>query len=202
MKGNKNKVQIRDGYDQWMKYYNPTANEVQAKNAASGIRAFIDPITDERVYPFVPMGSDGSSYSYVVGTEKNMTYFLQACKRVKFYYSGTGGAATNLTVTVTDVETGEAVTVDGPDAKGKNVASNVVEAEVNPNHLSTVKIIATTGDMLIYALKMWPSDEEGISEVRPDSHSRSDSPTYNLWGQRVNSDHGGIIIQDGSIKLK
>ncbi|MBO4754006.1 MAG: hypothetical protein J5543_05380 [Bacteroidales bacterium] len=200
VKGNKNKVQIRDGYDQWMKYYNPSANEVQAKNAASGIRAFIDPVTDTWVYPFVPTGSDGSSYSYVVGTEKNMTYFLQACKRVKFYYSGTGGAATNLTVTVTDVETGEAVTVVGPDAKGKNVASNMVEAEVNPNHLSTVKIIATTGDMLIYALKMWPSDEEGISIVRPDTHSNS--PSYNLWGQRVNSDHSGMVIQDGSIKFK
>ena len=202
VKGNKNKVQIRDGYDQWMKYYNPSANEVQAKNAQSGIRAFIDPVTDQRVYPFVPTGSDGSSYSYVVGTEKNMTYFLQGCERVKFYYSGTGGAATNLTVTVTDVETGEAVTVEGPDAKGKNVASNVVEAEVNPNHLSTVKIIATTGDMLIYALKMWPSEGSGIREVNTNNCLRSTSPSYNLWGQRVKDGNQGIIIQDGVIKMK
>ena len=202
VKGNKNKVQIRDGYDQWMKYYNPSANEVQAKNSSNGIRAFIDPITDNQVYPFVPRGSDGSTYSYVVGTEKSMTYFLQACERVKFYYSGTGGAATNLTLTITDVETGEKTVIEGPDARGKNVASATVEAELNPNHLHTVMIKATTGDMLIYALKMWPGDAEGIREVNPDNQLRTASPSYNLWGQRVGNNHSGIVIQDRMIKIK
>ena len=85
---------------------------------------------------------------------------------------------------------------------GKNVASATVEAELDPKHLYTVKIIATTGDMLIYALKMWPGDAEGIQEVNPDNQFHVTPPSYNLWGQRVGNNHGGIVIQDGTIMIR
>ena len=63
-------------------------------------------------------------------------------------------------------------------------------------------IKATTGDMLIYALKMWPGDAEGIQEVNPDNQSHATSPSYNLWGQKVGNNHSGIFIQDRMIKIK
>lgn len=75
------------------------------------------------------------------------------------------------------------------------MASNTVEAELDPNHLHTVMIKATTGDMLIYALKMWPGDAEGILEVNPDPHFHSSVPSYNLWGQRVDNNHTALSFK-------
>ena len=214
-KGVAGKVQMRDVYDQWIKYTNPDGNEVQAKNNSNGIRAYINPTTDAKVAGFVPKGVSGTDYSYVVGTKKSMTYFVQGCSHIKFYYSGTGGASTNLTMTVTKVgaatESGEPsadITADSPreviaapDAKGKNVASATVETDLDPAEQYTVSLLATTGDMLVYATKLWPADADGITEVYANDAADADNdaaaPCYNIAGQRVTFAARGIIIRNG-----
>ncbi|MBQ0021121.1 MAG: hypothetical protein KBT39_11450 [Bacteroidales bacterium] len=161
-KGVAGKYQVADAYASWIKYTNPTANEVQAKKGSDGIKAFINPDTDKKVSGFVPTGKNGTTYNYCVGTEKYMTYYITNCERVKFYYSGTGGAATNLYVEAT--VSGDASTtqrVYGDDAAGKNVASEAVEMELDPARKYQVKVQATTGDMLIYAVKLWPGVIKG-----------------------------------------
>jgi len=184
-KGDKGKVQVRDSYDQWMKYTNPSANEVHAKNSQSGIKCFIDPMTDRTVAAFVPKGSDGSTYCYVAGTQKSMTYYLQHCQRLKLYYSGTAGTATNLFIEITEAGNASSTTrVYGDNAEGKNVASETVETPLDPSKAYQVKAMATTGDMLIYALKLWPGAADGIEQVGADD-DESRPVLYDLMGRRV-----------------
>ena len=154
-KGVPGKVQITDQYSQWCQYYNPTANEVQAKNSTNAVY-FLDPLTDKPCSRKSVPG--GSGYCYVVGTEKSMTYWLRDCTKAKIYYTGSGGAATALHLEVTDGTDGTFYTVQGPPATGKSVASNAVETTLNPDHKYKIKIIADKdgGDMLIYATKLWP----------------------------------------------
>lgn len=191
-KGNAGKVQIRDAYEEWIKYYNPTANEVQAKE---GVGAFIDPTTDAPCSAFYPKGKDGCKYSYVVGTEKYATYCLDACSRIKFYYTGTGGSATAVNVTVVNMDTEEQISFTGEEAKGKNVASAVTEAELDPNCRYAVRIAGSTGDMLIYAVKMWPGKKtSGIENAQTDGNAGNADVLHNVAGQRVASSYKGIVI--------
>ena len=195
VKGNAGKVQMRDGYDEWMKYHNPSANEVQAKN---NVMAFIDPATDKESSGFKPKGADGSEYSYVVGTEKHMTYCLQGCSRVKFYYTGTGGAAKSVLLTVVNLDTGEEHVFEGEPAPGKNVVSNVTETTLDASCRYAVRISGTTGDMLIYAVKLWPGDgtETGIESVE-NGDGNAEGAYYNAAGQRVGQSARGLLIHNG-----
>lgn len=153
-KGEAGKVQIEPKYSDWCQYYNPTANEVQAKNASNAVY-YLDPMTDKACSRRSVPG--GSGYCYVVGTLKSMTYFLQDCSKVKIYYTGSGGAAKALHLEVSDVTAGTSAYVQGGEALGKSVASNCVETELNPQHKYKVKVIADSdgGDMLVYATKLW-----------------------------------------------
>jgi len=201
-KGDKGKVQIRDGYDQWMKYYNPSANEVHGKNANNGIKCFIDPLTDKKVAAFVPKGADGSTYCYVAGTAKTMTYYLQHCQGLKFYYSGTAGTATNLYIEVTEAGNAASSTrIYGENAEGKNVASETVETTLDPDKLYQVKIVATTGDMLIYALKLWPGEPSAIQQVKAEETAEV-STTYDLFGRPAKASTHGIYCAGGRVCLK
>lgn len=197
VKGVAGKVQIRDGYDLWMKYYNPTANELQSSVER---KAFINPWTDG-TYNRVISGADGSKVSYVVGTEKNMNYFIKNCSKVKIYYTGSGGAATymNMIVMASD---GTVQTIAGGDATGKGVKSNTVEAVLNPSLTYQIRAIAPSdgGDICIYALKLWPGNGDGIQDITiPMSDSFGKS--YNLRGQRVGNAYKGIVIRDGRKKI-
>lgn len=195
-KGVAGKAQVKPAYETWIKYTNPSANEVQSKNGNSGIRAFINPTTDKSVSGYIPKGTDGTSNCYCVGTEKYMTYFLKQCSMIKFYYSGTGGAATNLFIEATEAgNTSSAVRVDGEDAAGKNVASETVEMPLDASKIYQVKIMATTGDMLVYAMKLWPGVADGITEIT--SESASDGLLFNLQGQRITSKRRGVTIING-----
>lgn len=195
VKGDAGKVQVRDGYDEWIKYQNPSANEVHAKN---NVNAFIDPVTDKASSGFKPTGADGSIYSYVVGTSKNMTYCLQGCSRIKFYYTGTGGAATSVMLTVVNLDTGEEVMFEGEAAPGKNVVSNVTETALDPSYRYAVRIAGTTGDMLVYAVKLWPGEGTGtgIESVASDNVD-GDGTYYNAAGQRVERTARGLLIHNG-----
>ncbi|MGM9714499.1 MAG: hypothetical protein ACI3Y5_10390, partial [Prevotella sp.] len=195
LKGDAGKVQMRDGYEEWIKYYNPSANEVQAK---TGVKGFIDPVTDKESSGFLPKGADGCEYSYVVGTTKNMTYCLQGCSRIKFYYTGTGGAATSVMLTVVNLDTGEEVMFEGEAAPGKNVVSNVTETVLDPSYRYAVRIAGTTGDMLIYAVKLWPGEGTGtaIESVTGDNVD-GEGAYYNAAGQRVARSARGLLIHNG-----
>lgn len=199
-KGEPGKKQVRKEYEEWIKYTNPSNNEVQAKQGSDGIKAFIDPVTDAKVSNGkVIYGADRSSYSYVVGTEKYMTYYLQNCAAVKFYYSGTGGAATNLYVEATEAGNSANTTrIYGEDAPGKNVASETVEISIDPARLYHVKIMATTGDMLIYAMKLWPGSADGIQNIYGSDMDTDGLKIYNLHGQRIlNPQRGQVVIING-----
>ena len=150
IKGNPGKTQMRDGYDEWIKYVNPKANEVLAKK---NVKAFIDPETDMECAGALPRLAGNSSY--VVGTDKTVTYCLQGCSRIKFYYTGSGGSSTSVKVKTINLSTGEEQIIEGATARGKNVASNTAEAELNPQCRYTVTISGTTGDMVIYAVKLF-----------------------------------------------
>ena len=150
IKGNPGKTQMRDGYDEWIKYVNPKANEVLAKK---NVKAFIDPETDMECAGALPRLAGNSSY--VVGTDKTVTYCLQGCSRIKFYYTGSGGSSTSVKVKAVNLSTGEEQTIEGATARGKNVASNTAEINLNPQCRYDVTISGTTGDMVIYAVKLF-----------------------------------------------
>ena len=149
IKGNPGKTQMRDGYDEWIKYVNPTANEVLAKKNP---KAFIDPETDKECDGILPRLVKSSSY--VVGTDKTVTYCLQGCSRIKFYYTGSGGSSTIVKIKATNLSTGEEQIIEGAPAPGKNVASNTAEVKLDPQCRYDVTISCTTGDMVIYAVKL------------------------------------------------
>ena len=149
IKGNPGKTQMRDGYDEWIKYVNPTANEVLAKKNP---KAFIDPETDKECDGILPRLVKSSSY--VVGTDKTVTYCLQGCSRIKFYYTGSGGSSTSVKVKAVNLSTGEEQIIEGATARGKNVASNTAEVNLDPQCRYDVTISGTTGDMVIYAVKL------------------------------------------------
>ena len=150
IKGNPGKTQMRDGYDEWIKYVNPKANEVLAKK---NVKAFIDPETDNECAGALPRLAGNSSY--VVGTDKTVTYCLQGCSRIKFYYTGSGGSSTSVKVKTINLSTGEEQIIEGATARGKNVASNTAEVNLDPQCRYDVTISGTTGDMVIYAVKLF-----------------------------------------------
>ena len=197
-KGEAGKVQVRDEYDGWMKYFNPTDNALQAKQ---NVPAFIDPKTDNAITNgMIPKGKDGNLYSYVVGTTKYMQLFLKGCERVQFYYTGTGGAATNVTVSVTNMDTEAREVFEGNEAPGKNVVSNSFAIRLDPTYHNAVKIEGSTGDMLIYAVKLWPGSSTGIENVNDEADGLS--PLYNTVGQRVSENAKGILIRKGKKNIR
>ena len=152
IKGNPGKTQMRDGYDEWIKYVNPMANEVLAKKNP---KAFIDPETDKECGGVLPRMAENSSY--VVGTDKNITYCIEACRSIKFYYTGSGGSSTSVRIKAVNLSTGEEQIIEGAPAPGKNMASNTAEVNLDPQCRYKVTISGTTGDMVIYAVKLWPA---------------------------------------------
>ena len=163
-KGNPGKTQMHDGYDEWIKYVNPMANEVLAKKNP---KAFIDPETDNECGGVLPRYAESSgdksklSYysAYVVGTDKNVTYCIEACRRIKFYYTGSGGSSTSVRIKAVNLSTGEEQIIEGASAPGKNMASNTAEVNLSPQCRYKVTISGTTGDMVIYAVKLWAVSE-------------------------------------------
>lgn len=191
-KGEKGKIQVRPAYEEWIKYTNPSANEVQAK---TGVKAFINPNTDAATSG-MSITSSGCTYSYVAGTEKYMTYYVYGCQQMKFYYTGTAGTATNLYVET--VEAGNPASIqhyEGEVAAGKNVASEAILVPLNATRQMQVKIQATTGDMLIYAVKLWPGDTSGINTVSAEDNVNA--PLFNANGQRVAANYRGIVLRNG-----
>ena len=160
IKGNPGKTQMRDGYDEWIKYVNPKANEVLAKK---NVKAFIDPETDKECGGVLPryavISEDkkemADNSSYVVGTDKNITYCIEAGRRIKFYYTGSGGSSTSVRIKAVNLSTGEEQIIEGAPAPGKNMASNTAEINLDPQCRYKVTISGTTGDMVIYAVKLW-----------------------------------------------
>ena len=166
-KGEAGKNQIASPYDEWCQYYNPSANEVQAKNGSNAVY-YLDPVTDQACSK--KSITSGSGYCYIVGTQKSMTYYLSNCSKVKIYYTGSGGAATSLHLEITDMDAGTTTTVQGENATGKSVASNAVEAELTPGHNYKVLIIADTGDMLVYATKLWQGTATLLGDANNDGN--------------------------------
>ena len=140
------------------------ANEVLAKKNP---KAFIDPETDNECGGVLPRYAESSgdksklSYysAYVVGTDKNVTYCIEACRRIKFYYTGSGGSSTSVRIKAVNLSTGEEQIIEGASAPGKNMASNTAEVNLSPQCRYKVTISGTTGDMVIYAVKLWAVSE-------------------------------------------
>ncbi|MGN0282011.1 MAG: hypothetical protein ACI4B3_06910 [Prevotella sp.] len=158
-KGNPGKTQLRDGYDEWIKYVNPLSNEVFAKNKT---KAFIDPATDKECDGVLPKLAECNGASYVVGTDKNVTYCIEACRSIKFYYTGSGGASTSVKIKAVNLSTGEEQIMEGSPAQGKNMASNTAEINLNPQCRYSVTVSGTTGDMVIYAVKLWAAKNRSL----------------------------------------
>lgn len=156
-KGDKDQFQIRDGYDKWCDYYNPDANNVQAKEENSTAVYYLNPLTDKSCSKTFVTGKAGTHACYIAGTKKSMTYYLQNTKKIKYYYTGSGGAAKALHLVIKENGLGDGTIIQGPAAAGKSKVSNCVEAELDPTKKYTVTIIADSngGDMLIYATKLW-----------------------------------------------
>lgn len=201
-KGDVGKVQIADGYDTWCKYYNNSANEIQAKNGSNAVY-FLDPLTDKSCSK--KSITSGSGYCYVVGTVKSMTYYIKDTKKMKFYYTGSGSAATALHLIVKENGQGSGIRVQGGEAKGKSKASNSVETELDASKNYTITIIADEGggDMIVYAVKIWLEEPSGIEEIKTSTGNGQQSITigqraYNLRGQEVKNVQDGIIIRDSN----
>ena len=96
-------------------------------------------------------------------------------------------------VTVVNLDTEEQTLYEGDAAPGKNVASAFFEATLSPENRYAVKIKGTTGDMLVYAVKLWPGETSGISSVTADDDDSS--VIYDLSGCRVSNDAKGIIVK-------
>ena len=188
------KYQMREGYDTWMTYYNPTATEVQSSNRWP----YINPVTDAADAKSVITGTiDGNQQSYVVGTVKSMTYYLTRCEKFKVYYTGSGGTATNLAVTITDVATNQSTTdANTAAAAGKNAASATAEYTLDPWKSYTIEVKGTTGDMCIYATKLWPISADGISNVNTTADN-IETASYSITGQKVSDSHKGVIVKKG-----
>ena len=203
VKGNKDTFQVRDGFDSWCSYYNPTANQVQGKDATSTALYKLDPVTDQTLSSMKYVtGLAGSHACYIAGVKNSMTYYLRNTRRIKYYYTGSAGTAKALHLVVKEDGQGDGTTVQGPQAVGKSVNSAAVETELDPTKRYTVTIVADSngGDMLVYATKLWPGEQTGISSLRP-----SVPPVphrYNLRGQRVTDTYRGLVIENGRKILK
>ena len=198
-KGNVNEFQIRDGFDKWCSYYNPTANSVQAKDATSTAVYKIDPETDQVLSSMKYVtGTLGTHACYIAGTVKSMTYYLKNTQRIKYYYTGSAGTAKALHLIVKENGQGDGTIVQGPEAIGKSVNSAAVETELDPTKCYTVTILADDngGDMLIYATKLWPGDTSGVKEY-PVRTKMDKNAYFNLKGQRVDNTYCGLVIQGG-----
>lgn len=207
--GEKGKTQIAAGYDRWMKYTNPTGNEVQSK---ADVPAFIDPYTDA-AHKGAVSGKNGSTVGYCLspGYGKIMKLYLTGTSRLRVYYTGSAGTAQGAFLVVRD-ETAAATptaaetlalpadTVQGGEAKGKNVASATVETPLLPAHRYCVELHGAGGDMLVYALRLWPADPTAISPVA--MHGNGREPRYNAAGQRVSPSRCGLIITKGRKQLR
>lgn len=124
---------------------------------------------------------------------------------MKFYYTGSGSAATALHLIVKENGQGSGIRVQGGEAKGKSKASNSVETELDASKNYTITIIADEGggDMIVYAVKIWPKEPSGIEEIKTSIGNGQQSITigqraYNLRGQEVKNVQDGIIIRDSN----
>ena len=199
VKGNKDQFQVRDEFDSWCSYYNPTANQVQGKDASNTAVYKIDPYTDETLSSMKYVtGKNGTHACYIAGTRNSMTYYLKNTSRIKYYYTGSAGTAKALHLVVKENGQGEGTVVQGPQAIGKSVNSASVETELDPMKMYTVTIISDSdsGDMLIYATKLWRGEATGINETCL-SAPATRSESYNLKGQRVDDTYQGLIIRQG-----
>lgn len=203
LKGNANEFQVRDEFDSWCSYYNPTANHVQGKDANSTAVYKLDPLTDQ-VLPSTKLvtGANGTHACYIAGTKNSMTYYLQNTRLVKFYYTGSAGTAKALHLVVKEDGQGDGTIIQGPQAIGKSVNSAAVEAELDPAKRYTVTIVADSngGDMLVYATKLWPGSQSSVRNYP----SLPSAPVrrYNLSGHRVGDGYHGLVIEKGRTVLK
>lgn len=199
VKGNKDQFQVRDEFDSWCSYYNPTANQVQGKDASNTAVYKIDPLTDQTLSSMKYVTGNGGTHAcYIAGVKNSMTYYLKNTTRIKYYYTGSAGTAKALHLVVKENGQGDGTTVQGEQAIGKSVNSATVETELDPTKKYTVTIVsdANSGDMLVYATKLWPGVASGISEVSaPDAYNGTEA--YNMKGQRVDANYRGIIIRQG-----
>lgn len=180
-----------------LSYFNPGAPiEIQTSNRA----AFINPITDAADQSYVPTSSDGSiAVAPVVGTQKTLSIRIAKADSIKFYYTGSGGSSTTVTMWVLN-EAGDTIaTVEGGDAVGKGKASNTVSYEFPDNGKYTVVLGGTAGDMEIYYGKIFcqPEQPTGINEIN-NFPAVSAEGIFNLRGQKVTTMRpGNVYIVNG-----
>lgn len=180
-----------------LSYFNPGAPiEIQTSNRA----AFINPITDAADQSYVPTSSDGSiAVAPVVGTQKTLSIRIAKADSIKFYYTGSGGSSTTVTMWVLN-EAGETIaTVEGGDAAGKGKASNTVSYVFPDDGKYTVVLGGTAGDMEIYYGKVFcqPEQPTGINEIN-NFPAVSAEGIFNLRGQKVTTMRpGNVYIVNG-----
>lgn len=202
LKGNANEFQIRDEFDSWCSYYNPTANHVQGKDASSTAVYKLDPQTDQQLSAMkLVTGTRNTHACYIAGTKNSMTYYLKNTRRIKLYYTGSAGTAKALHLVVKEDGQGDGTVVQGPQAIGKSVNSAAVETELDPAKRFTVTIVADSngGDMLVYATKLWPGEQSPVRNIPVPAATAV--RRYNLSGQRVGDSYRGLVIEGGRIVL-
>ncbi|MDD6493923.1 MAG: hypothetical protein PUF55_04610, partial [Bacteroidales bacterium] len=69
------------------------------------------------------------------------------------------------------------------------------EAELDPNCRYAVRIAGSSGDMLVYAVKLWPGKKTtAIENAQTDGDAGRADVLNNVAGQRVASSYKGIVI--------
>ena len=148
---------VSDEYRQWVKYSNPTsAEEVQTSNRWG----YIDPSNDNNSGVATTAGITVSA-----DWNKTVSFFVTGTTGAKFYYTGSGGTATQIQLFVTEAGA-ETDTIPGtvlPTA-GKNKSSAVAEVYgLDPAKNYNITVASVAGDNEVYYYKFFSKPNVAIA---------------------------------------
>lgn len=179
--------QIKNEYSDWVSYNTSPVH-------VSGRSVELDPVT----------GAHTSWYTYStgnmirVGTEKHLSFYLTGTSRVKIYFNGAASTPGHLEVDLTPVgETTQSYASTLEVGKKTTVQSDTLILTLDAEKQYEMKLKGTQ-DMAIWALNLWDSTASDIDGIIIRNDEDTESPIYNLQGQRVNVMHPGqIYIRKG-----
>ena len=158
-----NLYEISDDVTSYIRYFDATGPaQVQTSNR----KAFIDPATDAEISGGAAIAStDGSvTVAPIAGTlnakmvpsvPKTLSFFVCNTDSVKFYYTGSSGSGTTVTMWVLN-EAGDTVaTVEGGEARGKGTTSNTLTYALPDDGNYKLALWGTAGDMQVYYAKFF-----------------------------------------------
>ena len=206
--GGKTFYQIVDSVASYVGYFDPTAPaQVQTSNR----KMFIDYLTDNAISGGAAVAStDGTvTVAPIAGAvnthtnpnvPKQMYFLVSNTDSVKFYYTGSSGSGTTVTMWVYN-EAGEQIaTVEGGTAAGKGTTSNTLFYQLPDKGNYKLALWGTAGDMELYYAKFFCDAETptGINDVNAKRVVVFGEGMYDLSGRKViNPVKGNVYIING-----